>query len=345
MTVINLNKTFITKAALLERIQDYEVYAMYMDMSKLSIRGKMNSPLRIDENPSFGFFIGTSDELCFNDFVLGSGDCIKFVMLKFGLSFFEALSKIALDAGFSDEFIVKNTFTTNYLANPNPGATREEFIKTVNSSYIGKTSRPWHIRDYAFWNQYGITKPCLDKYNVNPIQYLHVGVHKTIVKADFNTYCYNEMKDGKHTFKIYQPNNEKYKWINNHNDSVWQGWTQMPLKGETLIITKSLKDVMSIVSTTGFHAVSLQAESVYPKEQVIEELKSRFDYVFILYDNDYDKPTNWGREFGKKLSTIFDLIQIEIDESLKSKDYSDLVRNHGEKFAKEYLKTLTDLPF
>jgi hypothetical protein len=341
--VINLNKSFVTKDALLKRISDYEIYRMYMG-DQLKARGKMKSPLREDNDPSFGLFTGESGELCFNDFVLGSGDCVKFVMLKFGLSFFEALSKIALDANLQDEFIIKNTFKTNFLAS-STGPSREEFIKNVNSSYIGKTSRPWHIKDYAFWNQYGITKPILDRYNVIPIDYLHVGVNKSIIKSDFHTYCYNEMKDGKHTFKIYQPENTKFKWLNNHDDSVWQGWTQLPEKGDVVIITKSLKDVMAVVSATDYAAVSLQAESVYPKEQVIEELKSRFHYVFLLYDNDYDKPTNWGREFGRKLSDKFDICQIEIEEQYKSKDFSDLAKNHGQEVAKTCLENLTAIPF
>ncbi len=343
--VINLNKTFVTKAEILKYLTDYEIYAMYMDMSKMTTKtANMCSPLREDNKPSFGFFIGESGELCFNDFMLGSGDCFKFVMLKFGISFFEALSKVALDAGIEGHFIIKNTFKTNVIASPNAGD-RESFIKSVNSSYIGKTSRPWDIRDYTFWNQYGITKQTLDKYNVTPVSYIHVGKDKNIIKTDFHTYCYNEMKDGKHSFKIYQPNNTQYKWLNNHNDSVWQGWTQMPEKGTDLIITKSLKDVMAITSITDIPAVSLQAETVLPKEQVMAELQERFNNVFILYDNDYDKDVNWGREFGKKLSTSFNLCQIEIHETYKSKDFSDLVKNHGYKVAKDYLTELINIPF
>lgn len=344
MTVVNLNRTFVTKAELSSYITDYEVYSMYMDMSTINTKGNMLSPLREEEKPSFGFFIGESGELCFKDFLLGSGDCYKFVMLKFGLSFFEALSKVALDAGVDDNFVIKNTFKTNILATPQ-NQTREDFVKKVNSAYIGKTSRAWDIRDLSFWNQFGISKPTLEKYNVQPISYIHVGVNKSIVKTDFHTYCYNETKDGNHTFKIYQPNNPEYKWLNNHDESVWQGWTQMPEKGDTLIITKSLKDVMAIHDITGIPAVSLQAESVWPKQQVIEELKTRFRFIFFLYDNDYDKDVNWGREFGRKLSAKYHICQIEIDESMKSKDFSDLVKNHGHKVACEYLNELISLPF
>jgi hypothetical protein len=344
MTVINLNKTFVTKKELLEYINDYEIYCMYIDVNKVVMKGNMLSPLRDEEKPSFGFFVGENGDLCFKDFLLGSGDCFKFVMLKFGLSFFEAMSKIVLDAGLEEHFIIKNTFKTNILASPT-SEDRAKFLKELNSNSLGKTRRPWDIRDLSYWNQYGVSKQTLLKYNVEPLAYIHVGVNKSIIKTDFYTYCYNELKDDNHSFKIYQPNNLEYKWLNNHDDSVWQGWTQLPEKGEVLIITKSLKDVMSIVDVTGIPAVSLQAESVHPKEQVMEELRQRFSCIFLLYDNDYDKDVNWGREFGRKFARKYDVVHKEIESKYKSKDFSDLVKNHGYKFAKEYLEDLISVPF
>jgi len=160
-----------------------------------------------------------------------------------------------------------------------PKTGREEFVKVINSNNIGKTRRAWDIRDYSFWNQFGIPMATLNKYNVEPISYLHVGSERKIIRVGFHTYCYNEFKDGEQTFKIYQPDNADYKWINNHNDSVWQGWAQLPKEGEKLIITKSLKDVMAIDAITGIPAVSLQSETTNPKEHIIQELYSRFPFV------------------------------------------------------------------
>jgi len=342
---INLNLKHVTKEGLLHFLTDLEIYRMYMK-EEVDTRGNMCSPLRDDLKPSFGFFIGESGELCFNDFVLGSGDCIKFVMLKFGLSYFEALSKIALDANLEDEFIIKNTFRTN-INTSNHLKTREDIVKDLNSKALGKTSRNWTLSDLAFWNKYGITKKTLDKYRVLPVSYLHVGINKKIISADKLAFSYTEYKDGNETFKIYQPENVEYKWLNTHNDSTWQGWEQLPETGESLIITKSLKDVMAITDVLGLPVVSLQTESALPKEHVLDQLKQRFKTIYILYDNDFDKDTNWGRQFGKKLEERFNLMQIEIPDEYKSKDFSDLVLNHGEKAAKECLLKLIEesLPF
>lgn len=343
MKTINLNKTFITKQDILKQYTDLDVYRLYMD-EDVSFKGNMSSPLRKDVKPSFGFFMGESNEICFNDFVHGTGDFVKFVMLKFNLSWFEALSKIALDLGIADDYIVKNTFKTNVKTN-SFSTSREELIKEHNAKTLGKTSREWTLKDLSFWNQYGITKNTLDLYRVCPVSYLHVGINKTIIPADPLAYSYTELKDGKETFKIYQPENEFYKWLNNHDEAVWQGWEQLPKSGEQLIITKSLKDVMSIRDVVGIPAVSLQTESAIPKEHVLEQLKSRFDTVYILYDNDFDKPVNWGRQFGQKIAEHFSLWQIEIGEELHVKDFSDLVKVHGEKIAREYLLELLKVPF
>lgn len=345
--VINLNKTkqYLTKKDVLDKVSDWDIYRLYIKDSKLTINKVISSPLRSDENPSFALFVGESTEICFKDFNVTAGDCIKFVQLKFGLNYYEALSKVAIDFNFDSDFIVKknehvnynetNEFTSNQL--------REEVLRDLNTYNLGKKSRKWTLRDISFWDGFGIDINTLEKYNVEPVS--HIFINDKILSCDNNTYCFVENKDSIKTYKIYQPFNKKYKWLNNHNASVWQGWTQLPQKGKTLIVTKSLKDVMSIKCLTGLDAVSLQTESSKPKEQIIDELKSRFEDIYIFYDNDYDKEENWGRNFGEAISNCFDTIQIEIHENHKSKDFSDLVKNKGKEFAKNWLIDKLDVPF
>lgn len=340
--VINLNKRMIEKSDIMKEMSDLDVYNLYMKLPDLNVLGKaFNSPLRDDDEiPSFGFFIGEGGELCFKDWTLGSGDCIKFVMFMFNISYYEALCKIAVDSNMDiNNFKIKNVQRSEVNKDK---INREQFIKKLNSNYIGKTSRKWELRDFIYWKKFGINKETLDKYNVEPVSYLHIGEDKTIIKPHYHTYCFNEYKDGKNTFKIYQPFETDYKWLNNHDESVWQGWQQLPQTGKYLIITKSLKDVMSITNIIGVPAVSLQSESVNPKRNVIDELKLRFKYIYILYDNDFNKDINWGREFSKKLAGEFSLIRIEIPDSYKSKDFSDLVYNTNPETAKDLIvKMLT----
>jgi hypothetical protein len=99
---------------------------------------------------------------------------------------------------------------------------------------------------------------------------------------------------------------------------------------------------MAITNLTGIPAVALQSESATPKAKIIKELKDRFRTIFILYDNDFDKEVNWGQQFGKELSEMYFLPQIEIPSIYKSKDFSDLVKNHGKAEAKGILNIIVE---
>jgi hypothetical protein len=340
MLIMNLNRKLVTKEDLLKVINDIDVFKFYTGKDVV-MGSRMSSPLREDKNPSFGYFIGSSGEICFKDFVSGAGDCIKFVQLLFDLNFFEALSKIVIDFKLTDQFLCKELpRTSNDLGKKQD---RDNLLKTSSQLTIGKRRREFTAKDYAYWLKFGIDSDTLKKYNVEAIDYLFLN-QKPFYLNKF-AYAYVENKDGKESYKIYQPFNEEFKWLNNHNDSVWQGWTQLPASGKELIITKSLKDVMAIDAVYGMPVVSLQSESVAPKEHIINELKDRFHIIYVLYDNDFDKEQNWGRILGDKLAIEHDLIQIEIPTSLRSKDFSDLVAMHGADTAKRVLDHLIDVPF
>jgi LysM repeat protein len=106
---INLNKQNVTKEALLKYITDYDIYKRYILNDDVIVGKNIHSPFRNETNPSFGFFIGESGEICFHDFTLRlKGDCIKFVMILFDLTYYEALSKIAIDFDMGDDFYIKN---------------------------------------------------------------------------------------------------------------------------------------------------------------------------------------------------------------------------------------------
>jgi hypothetical protein len=335
--MINLNKTLITKRLLLKYLTDLEIFQKYTNEE--IIPGKiMLSPLRKESNSSFNLFKGEDGELYFKDFVLGGGDCIKFVQMKFNLNYFEALSKIAIDFNMEDDFIVrKNESTTSSGVSNITPIDRSEFLHKSGTLDLKKTKREWKSYDLLFWDSYGISLDTLNKFNVEPIQYFFI--NDRCIKADKYAYCFKELKDNKETYKIYQPFNQNYKWINSHNNSVWQGWCNLPEKGDILIITKSLKDVMSIYEATGLPAVSMQCENVLPKTQVFDELKHRFEDIYIFYDNDFDKEENWGKIFAEKFKESFDVYQIEIDDKYECKDFSDFVKKYGIQEARKMINS------
>lgn len=342
--MFNLNKKSVTKEGILCYLKDVDVYRHY-SQQEVKLKGNILSPLRVEKRPSFGYFVGESGEICFNDFILGSGDFVKFVELKFGLTFFEALSKIVVDFNLTNHFFYKESIKTSRDYDPSKFTSREKILSTANRRELGVVRREWAAYDLAYWEQFGITKAILALYNVRPIKYIFFDRNHDPILADKYAYVFSEFKDKIETIKIYQPFNEKYKWLNNHNDSIWQGWDQLPKEGEKLIITKSLKDVMSIVNVLKISSVSLQSESVAPKQVVLDELYKRFDCRYLLYDNDFDKDVNIGQQLGHKIVKNQAIIQLNIPNRYKSKDFSDLVKNYGTQEANEIFKTCIEMPF
>lgn len=343
--VINLNKKLVSEDELFKYIDHYDVYAKYIPDQEVTFGKNIYSPLRKRENnPSFGFFQGESGVMCFNDMTLKlKGNSVKFTMILFNLNYFEALSKIAIDFDMADDFIVKKFNKQNYGETINT-CKDQVMSKMIYKFNLAKKRRNWQPYDLDFWKQFGISLDTLKKYKVEPITYIFID--NTPIPVEKYAYCFIEHKDGKETYKIYQPFSKDYKWLSSHDDSVWQGWDQLPLKGETLIITKSLKDVMSINEVLNYDAVALQSENVLPKQNVIGELKKRFENIFLFYDNDFDKETNWGQEFSKRLSKEFLLFEIKIDDKWKIKDFSDLVKDKGEFEARKIFENeILDLPF
>ncbi|MBV1928769.1 MAG: hypothetical protein KUG81_04580 [Gammaproteobacteria bacterium] len=341
--VINLNKTKVTKEGLLEKVTDVEIYRFYT--GKNVVLGKnIISPLQAETSPSFGYFLGASGEMCFNDFRLGGGDCIKFVQKLFKLDYFEALSKIVVDFNLTNHFEHKKFSRTSRVLGTDKIMDRGEIIKAEVSKSLKVRRRAWKAHDIAYWAMFGITKRTLDLYQVFPIDYIFFG-NSNPMAAEKYAYVFYEYKDGETTIKIYQPFSKNYKWLNSHNSSVWQGWSQLPKSGGVLVITKSLKDVMAITTVLKVASVSLQSESTSPKSAIMKQLFNRFSTLYVMYDNDFDKTVNTGRILGGKMAAEFNLVQLEVPDKYKSKDFSDLVKNHGNKEAKSFYQECIEVPF
>lgn len=324
-----LENRVITKRDIYSRVNSLEIFKNYCENFKVGV--DFNSPFRQDSTPSFAIIEGKT-EYIFKDLGTGeSGDCFDFVSQLYNLSYFETLSKIATDFNFpkSHGYFFKDM---SHIKTSVKEMTDEELqaLLSVNKKSVLKVKvREWCKEDALYWKSQGVTYKTLQYYNVKPIEYIFVGDH--ITKADTHAYVFIEMKDDVETYKIYQPFNKKgLKWLSSHDSSVWQGWTQLPKKGTDLIITKSMKDVMSIVSVLKVPAVAMQSENTKPKYQVIEELKERFENIYVFYDNDFDKDVNLGRMLATNLmQQIGGCYNIEIPDEYQSKDFSDTILKHG----------------
>jgi len=313
-------------------VNSYDMFVYYVGNFKLGT--PIISPLEEEKRPSFDIF-AKGDKVLFNDFRFGGGDIIQYVKLKYNLDYRGAINKIVQDSGLDNKFRSDLDYITK------PVFKHNKIIKHTKP-IIKVKSRKWRDSDLQFWSLFSISKAILLKYRVTPISFIFI--NDKIIKADKLAFVFKEFKDNKVSFTIYQPLSNTMKWLKSHDSSVFYGWSQLPEKGDTLIMTKSMKDVMVIDEITKLPAVALQNEKIKPKIHIIEELKSRFTNIYLLYDNDFDNEAkgkdNYGRVFGKKIAEEFKLTQIEIPDFFASnydaKDISDLARNGGV----DYVKTM-----
>ena len=306
----------ITLDYILSKVTEYDIYARYIGQFKVGFI--YNSPFRKDKNPSFGIFQSKkTGKLLFKDHGNGEcGDVIKFVELYTGLTNYnDVLNRIV-----SDMSITNNT--------------KLKSIKKYesNETIIGVVRQDWTDIDINYWLQFGITLDTLNKFNVSSIKYyLCNGIVKGIYKENNPMYAYKVYDH----FKIYRPYADKYtKWRNNLSETDIQGFQQLPSKGDLLIITKSLKDVMCLYEM-GYYAISPSSESTFIPDKAINLLKKRFKRILLCFDRD-----KAGCKNMRKISLKTGLNGFLIHKKFKAKDISDAVKINGFENVKNWLKTV-----
>ena len=75
-----------------------------------------------------------------------------------------------------------------------------------------------------------------------------------------------------------------------------------------------------------------------PGQSTIEEAQARFEEVIVLYDNDFDKESNPGQTMAVKICNKYGLDNLVIPSYYRSKDISDLIKDHGLQEAKHVIE-------
>lgn len=304
----------ITLDWILSKVTEYDIYAKYIGQFKVGMI--YNSPFRKDKNPSFGIYYSKrTKQLLFKDH--GTGECgnvIKFVSLFTGKTEYNDI--------LSD--IVDNLNITN-----NTKLVSSKQYIPLTETVIGVVRQEFTDVDINYWKQFNISINTLKKFNVNSIKYyLCNGIVKGTYKRENPMYAYKVYNN----FKIYRPLADKYtKWRNNLTDYDIQGYEQLPQKGDILFITKSMKDVMCL-HEMGYPAVSPSSESTFLPKDVLEQLKTRFKRIIILFDRDTS-----GVKRSRKLSRETGLEAMFINKKFKAKDVSDAVKANSFEEIKNWL--------
>lgn len=271
--------TAITKQFILDHVTEEDIFKRYLGLEPTEA-GSFTNPLRPnDHNPGCNFYVDSRGVWKFKDYAAGfNWDCFNVIEYDYGISFKEALIKVAIDFN-----LIHGNSPIKKLGIQNKVKQKPPELRVKR--------RPWTKEDYKFWAQYYITPERLEFFKVYPIQaawFLREGVILQPIYGYTSSdpcFCYHF---GSYDYKLYFPLRERGKFIH-INSSIIQGYDQLPKEGGNLLITKSFKDVMAIdVLSREFDLYSVAPMSetiVIPKESYID-LYNRFDSIGTLFDFD-----------------------------------------------------------
>lgn len=322
-------KTQITSSEILLIISEYDIFKRYCSNFK-EINVSFFSDLRITDTENCRIFITFNNELKYRDFKLGETlNCFQYVMKKFNCIYFEALNIISVDFNLKSGLIsIESRIIT---------ANDEFKLKITNNipkekSIIQIITQPWNSIDFNYWNSYKIPLSKLDEYNVFSAKtvFLIKGTKRVIFNYSKINPCYAYRFDNNnsYSYKIYWPltKDKKFKWLfSGGAQSDIEGIDCIPLIGEKLILTKSLKDCISY-NLIGIPAISLQGEANKLEQSLVNKLLKRFNKIIVNYDEDEE-----GIKGSIRMKNQFDFNYFFIDEY---KDLSEYIKKKSLEEAK-----------
>lgn len=312
----------ITKEFLLSKFNEETFMTYYLGIPVK--KGLFKSPLRGDHVPTCSFFRNKAGELIFKDFSGAFyGNFINVVMYKYQCNYYKALKIIASDFGLIGTSIKKTPIKV------------QETFKDSGQAVINVEIQDFTEQELKWWNKYGITEKILKKFKVYSCKNVWLNGNYFAKSAQNNMMFgyYGGIKDKVELWRIYFPQRKEYRFLSNWNSNKIQGFNQLPKTGNVLIITKSMKDVMTLCSV-GIPAIAPNSETLFISDNVLSNLKERFNRIFVLYDNDLPGISNMNKI--KKLHP--ELNYLWIPRETGAKDISDLHKLLGKKNFNVFLK-------
>ena len=147
--------------------------------------------------------------------------------------------------------------------------------------------QPFPAEELAHWKQYGIDAETLNRYGVVSLaEYCGISNsgHTFTLRSSPSEPMFGYVRQS--GIKIYRPKSQsRFLFGGNFNGYYCFGLEQLPVAGNTLIITGGEKDVLSLAAH-GFPAICFGSETARIPHKQIEELTQRFRNIVLLYDMD-----------------------------------------------------------
>lgn len=315
--------------SILKSITHYDIFRHYITGFEVYNK-RFRSELRRDNSPSCSIKPLMNGSISYKDHANGEHyNCFDYVSAKFGLSFKEALVLISNDFGLdlTPEKVERKPTDFEALRYNKP-------LENASYADIKICSVPFTIEGLRYWKQYGIDRELLELYNIKQIkgfyinhQFIEISKNEVLAFA----YCF-----GNYTYKILRPYAGEWKWTSNCRPNTVQGFSQLPDSGDFLVITKSLKDVITL-RKLGYYAVAPQSENTVLPAKFIAYIKKRWNTIILYYDNDVP-----GIDAANHHSFLYELPFVHNPKSYE-KDASDIYQARGKSKLKLILEEIFTL--
>jgi hypothetical protein len=312
----------LTIENILKYISQRDIFEYYFG-DKIDTNQQYKNPLRVDNRPGCRFFYSNIDNnLLFKDFSIKSPPiwCFEFVRLKYNLTNgFEVLNLINKDFKLGLGYVTHDFEYDNKVLN----FEKREDLETIRLP-IKCRIQDFNKFDLNYWNQFGISLSTLQYFNVYAVKHVIKGNDIIWKYSTYNPiYMYHFPNDNKK--KIYRPfeKNKNFKFISSpYINEVYQGYDQLPKVNEYLILTKSMKDVMTLYEL-GYVSIAPNGEGYDISNKFVNHLYTRFDKLIIFYDND-----KAGLNNAESLCEKIGCNYVYIPDEYKCKDISDYYKKY-----------------
>jgi len=263
----------------------------------------------------------------FNDFAEDAQyDCFGAIMEKFQVSFRESLAIVNRDFGLELDSAraVPEVFKEQPKLKKRPRKTIQIEVKK------------WTEDELEYWEQQGVTKDQLIKYNVYSVEkVLKDGIIHWESTPENPIFGYVIAdNEGNEAIKCYRPLDREAKWISSTTTKHINGFNQLPFLGDLVVITKSMKDVM-VLDNFGYTSIAPQGENNKLTGPQWESLKHTFKRIVIFYDNDIS-----GMKAAQKAADELNCDYVYIPHDYMVKDISDFHKMYGPSKTKQLLENL-----
>ena len=314
----------ILKEDILSKVTEKDIMQFYWGEYIEDNRAVYKNPMRTDSHGSC-YFKWYKNKYVFTD--RGGGieanfDCFTYVRWLYNCGFYEALTRI------NDEMVLG---ARNKLLQSSTIKEVKKSVKVIQTNFKVET-RDWNQADLDYWSQFGISIENLNKI-CKPVQNYksNAGSFSFKLKYEYNP------KDPCYVFifgkrmKLYQPLSKVNKWKSNIKNTDIFGLKELPHFGDTLYITSGAKDMLCLWEM-GLNSIAPQSECVDIPDEVMDDLKCRFNHIFYLFDND-----NTGIKMSKQFSDKHQVNYIELPKINNCKDIAELCKQTNINKVKEII--------